>query len=137
MTLNNFSKQQLQIAVFTSYLILFFYKYFNLELTSQQINPPLIYPSLNIPYWLFLLTGIKDLFFRYDLMKYALDFLIFSSCFLSILKNKSNIYPIIFTIVIWVYQYLYFSMIAYQPYTIGIFQYFLLYACPNPGKTVE
>jgi hypothetical protein len=114
------SRIQLKKIIFTVYLILLIYKFFNGELLFQHTNPPLTYPILNFPYWLFLLSGLKDYIFSHDYLKFTITFLLFSSALLSIFRIHSTIYPRIFCICIWLYQFLYFSIVAYQPFAIGI-----------------
>jgi hypothetical protein len=110
---------QIKRLVFSIYLIILIYKYFNYTLLHQQTFPPLLYPSLNLFYWLFLIFDLQNIF-NYGWLKYLLDLTLLTSCLLSIVNLKSNIYPLIFTLTIWLYQFLYYSILAYQPFLIGI-----------------
>lgn len=114
------SKDQIKKIVFFFYLILLLLKFLNGELLFQHSNPPIIYPVLNFTYWIFILIGAKDYIFEHDILKYLLDSILFISCILSILRVKSSLYPILFCISIWLYQFLYFSIVAYQPFAIGL-----------------
>lgn len=114
------TRSQLKIIVFSIYLILLSYKFLNGELLFQHTNPPLNYPILNFPYWLFILSGLKDYIFNHTFLKILITVSLFLSSVLSIVKNKSTLYPKIFCLSIWFYQFLYFSIVAYQPFAIGI-----------------
>ncbi|OAQ42231.1 hypothetical protein A5893_03715 [Pedobacter psychrophilus] len=114
------NRSDLKTIVFSLYLILLVYKFLNGELLFQHTNPPIIYPILNFPYWLFILSGLKDFIFSSNLLKTIITLSLFSASFLSIIKTKSTFYPKIFCFSIWLYQFLYFSIVAYQPFAIGI-----------------
>ncbi|MBK0383044.1 hypothetical protein I5M32_08740 [Pedobacter sp. SD-b] len=113
-------KNQVKTIVFCGYLILLSYKFFNGELLYQHTYPPYNYPVLNIPYWLFLLTGIKNLIFNHIFLKIVITCTLFLSSILSIIKKESTLYPKIFCFCIWIYQFSYYSIVAYQHFDIGI-----------------
>lgn len=113
------NKKNIKKIVFISYLVILVYKYFSSTLLSQQTHPPLLYPNLNILYWTFIISNLTDIF-NYQWLKYLLDISLFTSCILTLVNIKSNIYPIIFSVSLWFYQFLYFSIVAYQPFAIGL-----------------
>lgn len=114
------SRVQVTRIVFIMYLGLLIYKYFNQALVGQQL-PPLFYaPNVNFSYWLFLYTGISSIIFTNAYLIYFLNFSLFSSCILLILKPRWFICAIIFTLSIWLYQMLMYSIVTYQSYAIGL-----------------
>lgn len=116
----NLTREQAQRIVFILYIVLLVYKGFNAELLFQHTNPPLNYPILNFPYWLFLLSGLKNYIFEHTFIKFAITVILFLSAALSSIKSSANFYPKIFCVTLWIYQFLYFSIVAYQPFAIGL-----------------
>lgn len=118
--MRSLTREQIQRIVFILYSLLLVHKFANAELLFQHANPPLTYPILNFPYWLFLLSGVKTFVFESTFLKVSITFLLFVSAILSSIKCKSSFYPKIFCVCLWFYQYLYFSIVAYQPFAIGL-----------------
>lgn len=116
----NMNRFLLARIVFFSYLILLLLKYRDGSLLFQQSYPPFVSPNLNITYWLFLYTNSNEIIFTSTILKYIVDIILFVSCILCIIKPKSNIFPITFTITLWLYQFLYYSIIACHPFAIGL-----------------
>lgn len=114
------SREQITRVVFGLYLGLLIYKYFNLALVGQQLTPLFYAPNVNFSFWLFLYTGISSVIFSNTYLIYLLNFLLFSSCTLLIIKPRWFICAIIFTVNIWLYQMLMYSILTYQSYAIGL-----------------
>jgi hypothetical protein len=106
--------------VFTAYLLLLLYKYFNGSLLGQQPLPLFNYPGLNFTYWLFILSGINTFLFNHNSLLILINSLLFVSCIGLIINPKLTYLAIVFTISIWLYQFLYFEILTYQTYAKGL-----------------
>src|SRR5690606_34093013 len=88
--------------VFGAYLVLFIVKFTNGTLIFQQeASPALYFPKLNITYWFFLISGIKDFIFNSVFLRSLVDFSIFLTALLSIIFPQRVVFPRIFTASIW------------------------------------
>lgn len=114
------SRNQITRIVFILYLGILIYKYFNQALVGQQLTPLFYAPNANFSYWLFLYSGISTLIFSNAYLIYLLNYLLFSSCILIIIKPRWFVCAVIFTICIWIYQLLMYSIVTYQSYAIGL-----------------
>ena len=114
------NRAQITRVVFALYLALLIYKYFNEALIGQQLTPQFYAPNVNFTYWLFLFTGISNYIFNHNYLIYLLNFLLFSSCILIIIKPRWFYCAIVFTVCIWLYQMLMYSIVTYQSYAIGL-----------------
>lgn len=117
MTIN---RAQITRLVFTIYLVLLIYKYFNEALVGQQLTPLFYAPNVNFSYWLFRITGISQMIFDHNILIYLLNFLLFFSCLALIIKPRWFFCAIIFVVSIWIYQMLMYSIVTYQSYAIGL-----------------
>ena len=106
--------------VFITYLLLLIYKYFNASLLDQQPYPLFVYPGLNFSYWLFMLSGINTFLFLHPFFLNMINILLFVSCIGLIVNPKLTYLAIVFTISIWLYQFLFFEIVAYQGYAKGL-----------------
>lgn len=106
--------------VFFAYLLILLFKLDDGTLLFQQSYPVFINPNLNITYWIFVSTGLNEIVFQSPFLKYAIDATLFCSCILCIIKPKVTIFPIVFTCFLWLYQFLYYSIVASQPFAIGL-----------------
>jgi hypothetical protein len=106
--------------VFTAYLLLLIYKYFNGSMLGQQPLPLFNYPGLNFTYWLFILSGINTFLFNNTTLLILINGLLFGSCIGLIVNPKLTYLAIVFTISIWLYQFLYFEILSYQTYAKGL-----------------
>lgn len=113
------NRQLLTRLIFTVYLILLIYKYFNNSLLGQQLSPLFTYPGMNFSYWIFLLSGINNWFFNHPLALCFINFLLFASCLGLIIKPKLNYLAVVFSMSIWIYYFLFIQITSYQSFAIG------------------
>jgi hypothetical protein len=96
------------------------YKYFNGALLGQQPIPLFTNPMMNFTYWAFLWSGLNKFLFSQSFILIFIDILLFVSCIAMIAKPRWNYFAILFIAFIWLYQFLYYQILSYQPFGIGL-----------------
>jgi len=102
-------------CIFIIYLFSLIVKYFNGGFIHQSANPILVYPTINITYWLFLLFKIPQFFTSNFYVGLFADLLLLFSCISIIIWPKKYYLALMFTLGYWLNYMCYCLVNAYQP----------------------
>jgi len=106
-------------GIFIVYLICFIFKFHQAGFAFQFAKPLMMYPSINVTYWLFLLLKIPQFIVSNLWAAIASDLILVGSCIALIVYPKKYFLAILFTIFNWL-NYMEFCLVnVYQPSVIG------------------
>ncbi len=97
------SKEWLQRWAFFLVLIAFLHRYFSCALLHQIQSSPILFPYVDLTYWLAHYLQIPQLIARCFWLASSIDIGIFISAFLSLIFINKNIFPILYTLLFSIY----------------------------------